>query len=152
MKNRFQLGFLLGSLLPLAAICALGHSERVSLAAGVAFLFIPALLWPRRVSGWLLGLGEFYERVTLRPARSGRRQGSVLGPESGRTNASTIHEPANASPTPESARRRQNMSDPVISALVNFGCPKSKARAIAEQVGPGTEQERVFAAMRMVRA
>jgi hypothetical protein len=29
-NHRFQFGFLLGSLIPLAALCFLGHSERVS--------------------------------------------------------------------------------------------------------------------------
>ena len=72
MRNRFQLGFLLGSLIPLAAICVLGHSERVCFAAGAGFLLVPALLWPRKLAGWLSGLGGFYERVTLRPAGSGR--------------------------------------------------------------------------------
>lgn len=124
MKNRFQLGFVLGSLLPLAALCALGHSERVAMAAGGVFLLIPALLWPRRVSGWLLGLGEFYERVTLRPARSGRRKGSVSGP-----------------------------GDIVIETLVkNYRCPKGKAKEIAARVARiPDENERVFAAIRMVR-
>ena len=147
MKNRFQLGFLLGSLIPLAAICALGHSPRVCLAAGAGFAALPALLWPRRVSRWLSGLGEFYERATSRPARSGRP--STSGFRSSNEVAKQEVSPSNASPTPESARRRQN----VVSALRNFGCPKPKAVAIATAVADiSDEKEQLYAAMRMVRA
>jgi hypothetical protein len=140
MRNRFQLGFLIGSLIPLAAICALGHSPAVCLAAGCGFSLLPALLWPSTVSRWLEGLGEFYQRVTSRPARSGRRQNPVSGPD---------FKPG-ANLMADSTRRRQ---DVVVSALVNFGCAKSKARAIAEAVACiPDEKERVYAAMRMVRA
>jgi len=146
MKSRFQFGFLLGSLLPLTALCLLGHSERVSLVFGAGLLLVPALLWPRRVGGWLQGLGRVYERLTLRPARSGGRVHRSSGPE---VLASECPGTANAKPTPESARWKQD----VQSALQNFGCPKSRARAIAEKVaGIPDEKERLGAAMRMVRA
>lgn len=179
MRNRFQLGFLLGSLIPLAAVVALGHSPRVCLAAGAGFAVLPALLWPRRVSGWLSGIGEFYERVTSRPARSGGRQNPVSGPRGLRSpegwpvaqmvehcagnsevagsNPCPVYPSgdlksrgtANANPTPESARRRQD----VVSALRNFGCPKPKAVAIATAVADiSDEKEQLYAAMRMVRA
>lgn len=171
MKNRFQLGFLLGSLLPLAALCALGHSERVSLLSGAGFLLVPALLWPRRVSGWLERLQGFYERfyaAGLPPAKCFKRQAGIGGPQrdsegqicyacglpSSRCTCWYDDEPntANAKPKPESARRRQSS---VESALRNFGASKSQARAIAQQVarlGLTSEMEQIRAGLRMVRA
>lgn len=146
MKNRFQLGFLLGALLPLAALCLLGHSERVSLLSGAGFLLVPALLWPRRVSGWLERLQGFYERfyaAVLPPAKGFKRQAPVSGPD---------HETANVNPKAESASRRQSS---VESALRNFGASKSQARAIAQQVarlGLTSEMEQIRAGLRMVRA
>lgn len=149
MKHRFQIGFLLGSLLPLAALCFLGHSERVSLVFGAGFLLVPALLWPRRLAGWLEGLQCFYERFNaarLPPAHSSRECSAVGGPD-----VSLKQWTANEKPTPERARRRQ---DVVIETLVrNYRCPKGKARAIAARVaGIQDEDARVIAAMRMVRA
>lgn len=176
MRNRFQLGFFLGSLIPLAALCFLGHSERVSLVFGAGFLLVPALLWPRRLAGWLEGLQCFY--CSLRPARTAKRQVSFsdkLGlrspevwpvaqmvehcarnSEVAGSNPCPVYPSGdlkpgtpNAKPTPESARRRQD----VVSALCNFGCSKPRARAIAQRVsGIPDEKERLGAAMRMVRA
>lgn len=159
MKVSFQFGFLLGSIFPLAALCFLGHSERVCLAAGAGFLLVPALLWPRRVGGWLEWLGRFYERLALRPARSAGR----VKPSSGTTSAGLggpdrriagcVKDPssANAKPKEETAGGTQDI---VVQTLVtNYRCPKRKAQEIAQRVsGIQDEDARVIAAMRMVRA
>ena len=172
MKNRFQLGFLLGSLIPLAAICVLGHSERVCFAAGAGFLLVPALLWPRKLAGWLSGLGGFYERVTLRPAKVERRQNPVSGPQvcsprgdsgsapradaqsaTGRstTGNNSKSETANAQPKAESPRRRQDIVE--LTLVRNYHCPKPRAREIAAAVAQIPDEDaRIMAAMRMVRA
>ena len=161
MTHRFQLGFFLGSLLPLSGLFFLGHSERVSLVFGAGFLLVPALLWPRRLAGWLEGLQGFYERFNaarLRPAKAGSRQESVAGPDLAiRGNARNMRgeyeepNPANAKPKAETAGGTQDI---VVETLVNnYNCPKGKARSIAAQVaGIQDEDARVIAAMRMVRA
>jgi hypothetical protein len=61
--NRMALAFISGSLVPAIAIFCLGGDSRACLVAGALAVLVPALLFARKVGGWLYWVADAVDAV-----------------------------------------------------------------------------------------
>lgn len=152
--------FVAGSLVPAIAIFALGGTPLACFVAGCLTAVIPALLFARKLGGWLCRLADGIDAVrgvSGIPARSsgalaGEGAGYLGAENPGRPLVGGISHAGTKPPAPAltvvrrgppthttSADNTTPEANELETALINLQVPKKQAKSIAQKYGPGLE-------------
>jgi hypothetical protein len=146
------IAFVSGSLVPAIAIFCLGGSARACLIAGCLAAVIPALLFARKVGRWLYWVADAVDAV--RGVSVSRERNRVQAPHvpDGERLRSTLTVVRRGPKTYTTSAANSTLeAKELASALINLGTSRLRANQIAQQVGPGSFEERLRAAVQMAR-
>ena len=132
--NKVSLAFFSGSLVPAIAIFALGGTSRACLFAGAFLVIVPALLFARKVAGWLCWVADAVDAVRGVSVRPGPQLVRSVPAKQSKSTVDT---------SPEAKQ--------LETALINLGLDKKEAVLIVQKTGPGTFEARFKEAVNLAR-
>lgn len=133
------LAFVSGSLVPAIAIFCLGGNSRACLVAGCLTAVIPALLFARKVGGWLYWVADATDGVRGVCGRAGCNVVLLRRSDISPARPLTVVRRGPKTNT-TSADNTTLEANELETALINLQVPKKQAKSIAQKLGPGLDR------------